>query len=434
MAMLGLFIVASLTIKLAQKHYASTKQPQRNTLVPIPVPLGKADHWQNVGNTPVLVYSAYYDHRIAIGGQYKPPFIRIMGFAKPGKVKLYCQLMYEFGEKICIQKPLTWQQVNPTITDFPNLYYDYMFLCEIDSKERIPEHVSVSDMPNCSNSTRPIPVRGTLRPNDNVQFTVCMGPIFEGFWTQEHLVRESLEMKFLLGADKILMYIQDNASGIKSTFAEYARTGRVIFIDWKLPLSSRESFYHGQSLLINDCLYRSMAITKYTVYMDLDEHIIPHSKHHNTWARLIRDLHRNDVGAWYFKNVFFINDKPSPEFPPFNMKTVDPAYRLKTLPQVVTKRIRTDKVYEPPTRSKYIVEADRIVRLGVHLVWEFLPGYIPFIVDQKVALLHHFKPRGGFWSEGKRCFLDNTTDRYVPALMKAMHEQASRRGTSNSKI
>ena len=54
--------------------------------------------------------------------------------------------------------------------------------------------------------------------------------------------------------------------------------GWVTVLPWKLPptMSNTHIWYHGQLVSNNDCLYRTMALSAFTAFHDIDEFIVPH--------------------------------------------------------------------------------------------------------------------------------------------------------------
>jgi hypothetical protein len=56
--------------------------------------------------------------------------------------------------------------------------------------------------------------------------------------------------------------------------------GWVTVLPWQLPgaMSAASIWYHGQLVTNNDCLYRTMPLSKYTAFHDIDEFIVPHAQ------------------------------------------------------------------------------------------------------------------------------------------------------------
>ena len=61
--------------------------------------------------------------------------------------------------------------------------------------------------------------------------------------------------------------------------------------------------YNGQSAAIQDCLYRQMASSRYVVFSDLDEFVVP--RHLANWTELARSLERPLTCGFQFLSAFF---------------------------------------------------------------------------------------------------------------------------------
>ena len=67
-------------------------------------------------------------------------------------------------------------------------------------------------------------------------------------------------------------------------------------------------WYRGQSVRIQDCLYRNMGSFQHLAFIDIDEYIIPRVSGHVTWRDLVRDVEvgQGDKMAEYcFSSTFF---------------------------------------------------------------------------------------------------------------------------------
>ena len=111
-----------------------------------------------------------------------------------------------------------------------------------------------------------------------------------------------VEFQRMLGIKKILVYAMMQGKEKKEILDYYMREGVVDVTDWNFPINNRDFRYFGQNLLINDCLYRSRDLFNYTVFIDLDETIVPVL--HDNLTDLLQNLTENRVSAYGFRNRF----------------------------------------------------------------------------------------------------------------------------------
>ena len=112
-----------------------------------------------------------------------------------------------------------------------------------------------------------------------------------------------VEFQRMLGVEQILVYaVMSVTSDVKDVLEYYVREGTVRLIEWSFPISNRDFRYFGQNLLINDCLYRSRGLFNYTVFIDLDETIIPIL--HDSLPDLLANLTDEKVSAFGLTNRF----------------------------------------------------------------------------------------------------------------------------------
>ena len=82
----------------------------------------------------------------------------------------------------------------------------------------------------------------------------------------------------------------------------YIREGVMEVTEWDFPISNTDFRYFGQNLLINDCLYRSRDLFKYTIFIDLDETIVPII--HDNLIDLLTNQTDSKVSGFGFHNRF----------------------------------------------------------------------------------------------------------------------------------
>ncbi|CAG5131060.1 unnamed protein product [Candidula unifasciata] len=170
----------------------------------------------------------------------------------------------------------------------------------------------------------------------------------------------------------------------------YSRAGEVEVHPWHLPVKTDtwpptgepEVHYFAQLAALNDCLYRHKTSSKFLVFQDLDEFIIPYN--YDSWAELITDriAQFGEPTVFYFKCIFFRKEwqKSSEQF-----EVAAEKYK-----SVILRHTMRESVYLPfGTRSKYILNPKFTSLVGVHQVWKKSGNEDS--VPESEAGLHHYR-------------------------------------------
>ncbi|XP_052271810.1 beta-1,4-galactosyltransferase galt-1-like [Dreissena polymorpha] len=214
---------------------------------------------------------------------------------------------------------------------------------------------------------------------------VCIPPIFGNIKPKD--VLEFIELNRLLGAEKFMFYLEISDKSVSSgvlRVLEYYQSIRVVHIHtWELPFERSQIWYHGQSLAINDCLYRYMNDFHHLTFVDLDEFIIPKGDL-RSWGDMLPDLKKQSeelyakASAFSFKTAFF-----SPEFSRHVYSN-----ELNTV-------IRVNRTFHfSYRRHKLMVLPERVFELGIHHVSRAWPDGEQFRVVHvplETAFVHHYR-------------------------------------------
>lgn len=259
-------------------------------------------------------------------------------------------------------------------------------------------------------------------------FTVCVTPLNKNYNDYNQLV-EMIEVNRLFGAQRFVFYNQSSGTDIVPYLRSYEEEGIVEVVPWQLPVTSDpwpdnpkvvpEVHYYGQLAALNDCLYRNMLVSRFVVFTDLDELIVPHGGH-STWTEVLDAVTRRTLGnppfdrtqafpgAYVIQNTFFRSDWGDD-----SRANEDPVVRGLNL-RTLLKTNRETVIYPWFSRSKCIVWTKAAFAVGIHAVSDFVD-------DQKVvavrvaavdALLHHY--RLTMWP-------DDPADPPRPTQDKGMH-------------
>jgi Glycosyltransferase family 92 len=237
-------------------------------------------------------------------------------------------------------------------------------------------------------------------------FTVCVTP-FNFMYNNVKQFTEFVEVNRLFGAQKFIFYNHSTGPNIDRFLRMYADDRLVEVVPWRVPVAvdiwppdpkeEPEIHYFAQLASLNDCLYRTMFRTRFTVFCDLDEIIVPRSV--NTWMamlnRVTSDWQRAFTpngkkmfpGAYLIQNVFFYSDWPDNDKFSGDMLVHD--LDLITL----LKTRREEKAHTWYVRSKYIVWSRMTSMVSVHSVLDFVDDsrVMHVMVPEKHALLHHYR-------------------------------------------
>jgi len=195
---------------------------------------------------------------------------------------------------------------------------------------------------------------------------------------------EFIEVNRVLGAQKFQLYVQSVGPRVASCMRVYARRGIVDIQPWILPSDiAGGTYYHGQVMAINECLYRMMYLSKYVISQDLDELIVPKSS--DNWSSMVNNINKDTrkdvrrIASYSFRNRFFPTTWP-----------YSTAGRFKTL--IV---MHADKrLYPFNRRSKVMARPERVLIWHVHLIFDsslVRRGDANIGVNAKHGELFHYK-------------------------------------------
>jgi hypothetical protein len=287
-------------------------------------------------------------------------------------------------------------------------YGGWMYNCDVPEQFIDEDVLSTSDIQlfNSNNLDMLVPINITSKTHSyhdkwksNLfgQITktigICVPPLF-GEINLSMLI-QFIELGKLQGITHFTFYLYQVKDSIRKILNYYQEKGEVTLIDWILPpdISSREMWYNGQILSIQDCLYRNMARTKYLGFLDLDEFIIP--VEFFTLTDLINSYKNNlsnfsDISAFSFQSAFF-DPKQLP----------DPSQQLKVL-QLLKRNSKISQV-----RAKLLTQPQNVFELGIHHVSKPVSETKMVIsVHPKVAKIHHYRACIINFDPDMTCFRD----------------------------
>ena len=236
------------------------------------------------------------------------------------------------------------------------------------------------------------------------QFTICV-PTMHNWYDDVAEFVEMVEVNTLFGVDKIVLYNYSTGYNIQPYLRSYQEEGKVDIVQWPVPdklVHPPKVHNHGLMAVVNDCMYRYMYKTRYTVVADLDELIVPRTLEHSTWSEMVAkyvvetDPAKPPVhGALNFRCTFFRKELVDAETA---RNTTIKDLGIRSLLNVN----REVKIWPKHSRTKYIVPPELVDVAGVHFVHVFVSSISKHSEDQGVklsnidvpvehALMHHYR-------------------------------------------
>ena len=174
---------------------------------------------QDTGNDKLVLYSAFYDDRPAVG---VTPWLRILGVAKLDSRTYYCHLWYQGWEAPYV----TTVVVNVTGRNFGYVinkirYVQYLFSCQLPGVEPVPSHVSIV-VDRSAQSTVYLPVERPVRAEPDIEFGVCVAIAFGNIPTPMFV--EWIELTWMLGVREFNVY-DAGMVNMSAVFDYYTRRG-----------------------------------------------------------------------------------------------------------------------------------------------------------------------------------------------------------------
>ncbi|XP_046565718.1 beta-1,4-galactosyltransferase galt-1-like [Haliotis rubra] len=331
----------------------------------------------------IALYSAYYDAREDI------PYIRIIAsVARHAKnsTLLWCHFDPEgVDTNISLVTQVTYYQM---CENHNRDIGGWIISCQVPrwyvDKGRSPCAVSVSLSPteSITNSAQmSILTTEKSAQEAQVDFAVCVPPLF-GKIRKDEIV-QFVELTRLLGANHFVFYVYDVKPDVKEVLKYYESMGIATILKWAIPSRNvRSIWYYGQSLAINDCLYRHMATVQYLIFNDVDEFLIPHAPDTRTWRDIVAAHHMfTNTCAMTFKSTFFdLAFRYNLDFAVRNVSVLD---------------ITTRAVFYSDFRNKVLVEPSKVFEMGIHHVsrpWPDAANYSVVNVSPEKAYIHHYRP------------------------------------------
>ena len=297
-----------------------------------------------------------------------------------------------------------WFRHNDTWLSAPASYYEmcenhgrpyggFILSCKVPSllisQDKTPlcsVHISPSDHPpNASDVTTQFAIIDTTALETQRDFSMCVAPLYGDL--EFTPIIEFLELSTLLGAKHVTFYDFQLSVQVRKLIEWYASQGRATLLPWKLNEEvDKVVWYHGQLISILDCLFRNMATSKYLLFNDIDEYVIPYE--FADWSDMMRQLDGPDVVGLQF-NSAFVDPNKQEDVPASVAHLRSIAHVRRT---ALISRVRT----------KCLVKPQLLFEPGIHHISKPLLAHLRTLrLDLPQALLlHHRTCQSNF---GMRC-------------------------------
>ena len=331
-------------------------------------------------STDVFIYSAFLDAR---DNDFEGPrngstAIRMMAilpvYVKPkASPELYCLGLLAPG--LYWSVPVTFYEM---CENHKMRYGGYILSCRLPKElsKTPPCSVIISPTTAPTNTSAWFKVRSSTGIRQH-KFEVCVPPLF-GNIDDTNLIA-FIELARMFGAERIHFYDHKVLPSVLAVLSYYRELGVVNVLPWKLDSRLMRSLhYNGQSVSIQDCLYRNMFSAAFLAFMDIDEMYVP--KKHTNWVAMITSLANYSQYAGFSVSSAFFD-------PRWRQKTdVNDSLALRSLTDIIRARAPSH------TRTKCIVDPQRIFELGIHHVSKPIVATLETVkLPEHYALLHHYR-------------------------------------------
>ncbi|CAL1539285.1 unnamed protein product [Lymnaea stagnalis] len=222
------------------------------------------------------------------------------------------------------------------------------------------------------------PQTGYERPDDRI--VACVAPL-QGSVGVIQIV-EFIELTLLLGSQHIVFYTFRGDYDVASVLKMYEARGLVTVVEWRIP-SPASLWAKGRDVALNDCLYRTMSLYDYAIFLDLDEFFVPRATPDMPsflkYLRVVHNFNSTRFSDLVFSSTYF----PPPVKPEFQNLTSAPGFTKDVSKFVSLKSLRRSSYNTQHTLR--MVKITRAFRVG--------PGErrkSSFTINPRYASVHHY--------------------------------------------
>ncbi|CAG5124068.1 unnamed protein product [Candidula unifasciata] len=245
---------------------------------------------------------------------------------------------------------------------------------------KITDNISIlGDTVSYTRSTSEVPRTIMINSTDD-KIVSCVPPL-QGSIGVVQLV-EFIELTLLLGSQHIVFYTFQISDEIKKILFMYERRGLVTMLPWALP-DPDSVWAKGRDMALNDCLYRTMHIYDYALFLDLDEFLVPRvTSDIPSFLKYLKSVHR--FNSTRFSDLVF----SSTYFPPPTKVQYKNLTNAVDFTRDVNKFISLKSVhrtYFNPKHTLRLIKLSKALRVGAGE-----RKRTSFTISSRFAVVHHY--------------------------------------------
>ncbi|EYC00571.1 hypothetical protein Y032_0114g421 [Ancylostoma ceylanicum] len=288
-----------------------------------------------------------------------------------------------YGKKAyCRYFDKNWVELEPSVESvgFP----EYAYYC---CKHPLAKHMSISETKNETvNFTVPVIDRKIDDPKYNL--SMCVAPLYGDFERKWLLLAELIEHYKLQGVQHFYIYIKDIDSYSLKLVYDYVKTGEaeVVYFREERDRTGNE----WQQVEIQDCALRSLHHSRYSIFADLDDRITA-LKSPTLIEYISKTLtEQTNFALLCFGVKYVLRMRKTPE------KYEGEQTLLEYLPTLAFRN--TTSAAPTGAATKCVADTRRVMAMGIHNAYIFMPGYDTFFVPSDIAVnIHYREPYGDGW-------------------------------------
>ena len=336
-----------------------------------------------VGTKHYMV-SAYKDHRFK-------NLVRVFVIARHAEIgDLFCHLYDEEMDTFHVTPAVV--KLNPEILGFAHGLADISCISSISSTS-----VRIAKSTIVETKASYYPIQNLIKPPLLYNFTICLSQIFNYHNNALQFV-QFMEINKILGVQRVVIYNISCGPDVDKVMRHYVKEGTLEVIDWNIHDFMKPSegwqpevhpgdiMYQGQIVSLNDCLNRYMYHSKYILFQDFDEIVVPYK--HNTLNALMaykESMWKHDtIGLSRFERCLFQQR--------LKVKGIFQKLFFEKWQRVPGINILEHMSGRWEKNPKYMVDPRQIISVKVHDIvksrWETI---VTSNFETDVAHIHHIK-------------------------------------------
>ncbi|CAO4378520.1 unnamed protein product [Caenorhabditis nigoni] len=216
----------------------------------------------------------------------------------------------------------------------------------------------------------------------------CLAPMYGAEPKWLHIV-ELVEHYKLQGVLKFFFYIREISEYDRRIVRSYVDSGEVEIIE--IPGTVKDVI--AQQLMgVADCLLRSRTYSKWSIFADLDERLIM-TDDRVTIDGFMRNITDKDIGSVAFPQRWIMKREHIPSKFENDLQIIE-KLPTRAWHETTSAALKGHPVCQEQQQScwaKDIVHNEKIIRMLVHEVVQFYPGFREVFLDPSIGYIRHYR-------------------------------------------